>query len=805
MTNHALRIRLATGLLVCAAVALPTVAATNSFDWAMQLALGQWKLDVPNDSLRACMGVAFAPVLSTTSVCFSRGQQLARTRLLGNLGHGFGVVCNPLALKPGAWNNVLVRAYLRDLMRGSIAGGEAVIVEGAWHPSTALRQWGVARSMNAEHVIRGSIQAGPAELALAPETVLIVGVTNVSQAPGAFLAATLASAARLAAGVPSRLPGDASIVSGVAAVDLVADAAHRRPWCTECGEASAVCITLFLRTWRDDVAGGVRHLRTLMPQFSGDTAVAAKEALAGLEELNGMLNAVADEAVVWRNCRDEQLQAAFGERIRGLGARLGALSASLARAAGQPQPQLPGEPSLQAGMPGSREVAPWLPPYSAIQDGDRPFLCSALIATRFAGVLRQPAWAKAVYRNPFTVAIPSSLQAAVPDVADELESGRALFSACGVAPTAYTWSTTDPARIELFIRRAIVESICRGIPVLEYGAGGSNVWGVIAAYANYGAVLGCRTPMDTTTTFRIVSELPGRVMVIGKASDVRGDHETLVRLLRAALAADAVTNGPVLSGTTALSFWQQRLKECAESDAIPGADLARWNERIWAALVDRKREAYVFLEAAAKSQPAASVELISLRNTYVAQVNELQPAAADGIVLRERFGGPYPADWKTKSAVRQLKVMDRVITLERDARNQAQAALTRLEHEFTPLSTEAARLMTKATQQGARVTTEAATNIPPQSVENHEARLNLIKKIRAEQDQAEEGERTKLEKVARPAAPAKTTTTAPVVPATVTITAAAAATNAPVIPVKATTNAAPAKPLLFRQHRPAGD
>ena len=92
----------------------------------------------------------------------------------------------------------------------------------------------------------------------------------------------------------------------------------------------------------------------------------------------------------------------------------------------------------------------------------------------------------------------------------------------------------EPAMVEEE-RKAIVESINRGVPVLGIELSKAPDWGVITGYREWGRVLLCRTYWDEGEEYSIAEKWPWAIVVFKEPFTMeRRDGELLVRTFRLA-------------------------------------------------------------------------------------------------------------------------------------------------------------------------------------------------------------------------------------------------------------------------------
>jgi len=658
-------------------------AASNSLAWCLHKTLAGFGLPASYPEILAQMGPGFAPTLAEGPGCFRQARTDADVALIRQVCARYGLVARVNIAAPGVQRSVLAQSLYRSQVQEALRHNEPVIVQVPSEASVPTPTWGLVRALNPNGTLQAATPTGARDVHGTPTVNIAIAVSNACPTPSEQLQMALRDAARLLRGMVPRSDSAVRLLSGVAALDHLADAGHRVPWCPACGRASAPCLSTVLRAWADDLSAGLVCLEGWQARLHGTRAAALKAARVDLGALRERLDGIARNASA---CVDAPAaQARLAEEVRAaklLAWQAGNQLARAGDAAPMPMPAYTPTP-LRASM-APRSLAEWLPLYRAMDDGDDSLLCSLLIALRLAGVTDAPE----LLRAPYTGVLRLELAADDCNVAQRPIEQDAYVTACldaaGYTPWYYTSLSNDPPQARDFIRREIIASLEDSRAVLAHRVTASNCWSVIAGCAAQGRELLCRTPSDTTLVYRSIASVPPTCLIMRPQRTRPSERDALLAMLRQGVRM--FTNAPAagrLSGNAAWQRWQETVQAYAVTAALPPRAFARGNAAAWTWLRDNRRAAYKFFELAAVRVPELARYLAAMHGITLRQVTEWNHAWADGFVLREENNMAWPPDWFGPQAAQQAAAMSNAFIAEQLVFGLATNALAWYDRVYT--------------------------------------------------------------------------------------------------------------------------
>ncbi|MCX7847652.1 MAG: hypothetical protein N2595_06465 [bacterium] len=647
---------------MCVCIATPLTWGQDlfyaeSFTRCLRQALRRVGVNVTPAELRVNMLLAFGPALQTNLPCMYSACVAAEPLQLKTLGEAYGISAEYLALKPGAWENVVARRFARERVKQTLEDGGVVMAEGLWDVAGPVHAWGLITEGGGT-ILTGLVGGVEAPLSNGPATIVLISPTNASLA-SRMLSRTVIRNAILHIHGGAGTGSEPGLLRGNDAVTFLGVSGMRTPWCAACGEAHARCIVEVLRRWAEDAALSTCFLASACVDLSGSRVQLMREAERTFVALHTQLLELARAVASLPRTEDGAEQYELGMRIVALRTLWSHAAISMGRACDLPTPRLFLErPPLPPSLSPERFVLRALPLYRDLEGGEDDFMCSLYIVNYVIGTRDPIVWVKGITAEPF----------ACPPFRARRERrlARAVFKFAGYAPEFYFCSTNTIPPTEQLLRRVIVTAINRGLPVMARGLDEPRHWSVIVGYKDFGRVLVARTPSDVKRSFWETAYLPIECYVPGQRLPRLTNRETFYRAVRRALREyGSLTNAHGSEGLPALRRWHMDVRELAITGEAPSLDFARVNGENWVNWLRHRRDAYRFLQLAARRVLGPSPQLLFAVNLLVAQVNALNGALADKIVLREVGGVAVPPDWSSSgAAAAQADVMASLISNE---------------------------------------------------------------------------------------------------------------------------------------------
>ncbi len=253
-----------------------------------------------------------------------------------------------------------------------------------------------------------------------------------------------------------------------------------------------------------------------------------------------------------------------------------------------------------------------------------------------------------------------------PDPTCGYNAGEDALRALGLEFEEFHISPDSSNRAEL--KKAILESIDRGKPVIAIDLIDTPEWGVITGYQNKGDELLCRTYFDRRDGYEIGQKFPWALYIITGKKKVPADVETYKKSF-----AVAVKNlktemfGDYYAGLAAFDKWIERL----EQDDIPALDSAKFNNTllanawIYERLADDRKGAAEYLDKVAAQFPKVEAQLKSLATIYREESEIL--GKPENVVIFP-FNMKSRDDWTPEMRTKELETL-------RDAKVKEEAAL----------------------------------------------------------------------------------------------------------------------------------
>ena len=188
-------------------------------------------------------------------------------------------------------------------------------------------------------------------------------------------------------------------------------------------------------------------------------------------------------------------------------------------------------------------------------------------------------------------------------------------------PTPAIRNATSPADV----KRAIMDSLRSGLPVLALGLDNSDEWGLIAGAHGDGAELLCRLWGEACPRYLPVRELPDEIVVLIPSPDgpVSLQQRVAANLRGLVETVSGDPAGGWLRGAAALSLWSNGLGDVDQGKMAPAqiTELCRLNQRFGLALIDARVHAVAFIKGAAGYYPELKEEFDRIAEIYTQELS----------------------------------------------------------------------------------------------------------------------------------------------------------------------------------------
>jgi len=212
-----------------------------------------------------------------------------------------------------------------------------------------------------------------------------------------------------------------------------------------------------------------------------------------------------------------------------------------------------------------------------------------------------------------------------PDPTCGYNNGEDALKALGLEYKSYSLSPDGKNKPK--IKKAIMESIDKKIPVIAIDLIDTAEWGLVTGYQDNGEELLCRTYFDKRNSYEIAQKFPWVLYVITGKKDVAKDTKLYQQSFKTIYANLTTKNyGQYFSGINAFDQWIEHL----EKSDFAKMDSAKFNNAVFANgwIFDRlavdRNDAVVYLESIAVKIPELSKKLTELANIYKEEAKILQ-------------------------------------------------------------------------------------------------------------------------------------------------------------------------------------
>jgi hypothetical protein len=506
---------------------------------------------------------------------------------------------------------------------------------------------------------------------------VILTPTNTSRTVRTQSEKVLETAARLLRGESDycahALPG---MCYGRAAVDQIANLAHRTPWCWQCDYASRICLRGILQTWWLQLDGLAHYIR-YTAEFEPRRRPALDRAAQRVEAVRDALLQWTDYNAIRAACADAEQQARYGEELRSVAPLMESAGRALAEAC-----ELKKLDVLHANPVPPWPNAAWVlasrvPFYLEMPDSYDTFMCAVQVLARVVNTVETLTTLRAAAGNSFAILIDTNACALPPSITWDGGGATPLLEALGCSALTYICPTNTADSGVDYVRAAIAATIDKGVPVLAQNLPGYPGWSVILGYTNHARVLLARTPGDQARGLTACQGVPYRTMCVtlGRMPSRR----TVLRsvLQRAIELYRTPATNRYACGRAAWEWYRDQVDLYGEMQVTPGPIVEAGSGRIWQWALKARRDAYDYLTGAMVDAPEVAIILGAARSAYVEEANALSLAMADGVVLGAGRRGST-SQWLVDGYLRQIDALNTAMALEAEAVGHLQNALLQL-------------------------------------------------------------------------------------------------------------------------------
>ncbi len=212
-----------------------------------------------------------------------------------------------------------------------------------------------------------------------------------------------------------------------------------------------------------------------------------------------------------------------------------------------------------------------------------------------------------------------------PDPTCGYNSGEEALKAMGFGYKLYSLSSDGKNKPE--IKKAIMESIDKKIPVIAIDLIQVPEWGIITGYQNDGDEILCRTYFDKRNSYEIAQKFPWALYIITGKKETAKNIDLYKQSFKTILANLTTKNyGQYFSGINAFDKWIEHLEknDFAKMDSEKFNNAVVANGWIFDRLAIDRQDAGLYLESVAVKMPELSNKLTELANIYKQESKMLQ-------------------------------------------------------------------------------------------------------------------------------------------------------------------------------------
>jgi len=257
-----------------------------------------------------------------------------------------------------------------------------------------------------------------------------------------------------------------------------------------------------------------------------------------------------------------------------------------------------------------------------------------------------------------------------PDATCGFNTGEVALRALGYDYIYRFGKEGDPSVSEM--KKLIIESIDKGIPVIAIDLRKFPDWGVIVGYRKGGEEFLCRTYHDESDEYSTNEKWPWAIYVLEEKKERQKTREEIVlNSLRIAIKLAHAEKFPIgdnflKSGFAALEHWIEHLKNEAYYQSLGEEEFnnARlYNAWNYISLIDARSCAVKYLQEEANTLEASSGNLLYAAKIYSQIVNVLKNGRKYALYPWEE------GSWGPEERKKEIEVLKEVLKLEKEAIN----------------------------------------------------------------------------------------------------------------------------------------
>jgi hypothetical protein len=650
----------------------------SSLGWAVWHGMMRLGATQPLSHVSAALTPGLSPVPAEVNRCLSDAREELDAVSLALLCEGAGLRVEALPVQPGSWNRAMVRQYLRTRALSETLTN-IVLLQGGWRLPVPTHTWGDVLPLDTPLMLEATTQVGQVTCVAGPRTMVILSVTNSSRAPAEQRRAVLRAAAEMLSGRPLGSPyAKAGWLYGAAALEQVADLAHRWPWCMECKDASRMCVRPMLQAWQSQLEALSTYARAASagwPEWRRDALGTAAEQI---DAARAALAPLSEYKVVRAACESPMSQARLGEELRVAAVHMTNAASMLVYACDAPRTLVTLANPLPPWPDNAWLLASRVPLFVEMPDAYDSLMCVIQILGRVLDNEENLAILRAAAGMPFAFLIDTNACVLPPSMTWANGGTDNLLNALGCSAVMYACDANAPEAGQRFIQATIARAISAGTPVPAYELDGYPGWSIILGYTNHGRGFLARTPADRTSELRVCKAVPSRLLIVQTRR--MPTRRAIIRnaLRRAVMLYDSADMNGYACGRAAWQWYRAQLAWYGEMQVIPGPVVVAGSQTLWNWLITTRRQAHEFLSLALMSEPGAAIILGQARACYIRSEDILTLARTDEAVLKSS-DEDAATEWLISGYTRQLDALDAAFAQEEEAVGHLRNALLQIE------------------------------------------------------------------------------------------------------------------------------
>lgn len=294
------------------------------------------------------------------------------------------------------------------------------------------------------------------------------------------------------------------------------------------------------------------------------------------------------------------------------------------------------------------------------------FLSAVEAVAQYLGIDRDYVYLNGVSGAAFRLHFHEDWCPSSPDPTCGYNSGEEALKAMGFE-YSFEFIEKDDSIGQENIRKQIMESIDRGMPVIAIDLITIPEWGIITGYQSNGEELFCRTYYDKRAGYDIAKKFPWAVYFIEEKKETLDDIENYKRSFAIVLEnLKTPVYDKYASGIAAFDMWLKRLKT-DDFNAMEIGDfknVSHANAWIYERLLCDREKAIVYLERISEKIPELTDKLQSLKKLYQEELGELKPSkdvVVFGVMLKSKD------DWSPEMREEEIARLTKAREKEKEA------------------------------------------------------------------------------------------------------------------------------------------